>query len=68
MTLAASDGADAVVAGVATATTGLAELYRAQYAPMVRLAHLITGSNEVAEDLVQEAFVQIGRASCRERV
>lgn len=61
MTLAASDGADAVVAGVAPAGTGLAELYRAQYAPMVRLAHLITGSNEVAEDLVQEAFVRVHR-------
>jgi RNA polymerase sigma-70 factor (sigma-E family) len=28
---------------------------------MVRLAHLITGSNAVAEDLVQEAFVGLRR-------
>ena len=37
----------------------LDSLYRTHYAPMVRLAHLITGSNEVAEDLVQEAFVRL---------
>ena len=38
---------------------GVAELYRQEYAPMVRLAHLITGSNEVAEDIVQESFVKM---------
>lgn len=38
-------------------SVSLDSLYRTHYAPMVRLAHLITGSNEVAEDLVQEAFV-----------
>jgi RNA polymerase sigma factor (sigma-70 family) len=30
-------------------------------APMVRLAHVITGSNEVAEEVVQEAFVRLHR-------
>jgi RNA polymerase sigma-70 factor (sigma-E family) len=40
---------------------GLAELYRREYAPMVRLAHLITGSNEAAEDVVQESFVKMYR-------
>ncbi len=39
----------------------VAELYRREYLPMVRLAHLITGSNEVAEDVVQEAFVRMYR-------
>jgi hypothetical protein len=39
----------------------LAGLYRQEYAPMVRLAHLITGSNEVAEDVVQDAFVRMYR-------
>jgi RNA polymerase sigma factor (sigma-70 family) len=29
--------------------------------PMVRLAHVITGSNEVAEEVVQEAFVRLHR-------
>lgn len=40
----------------------LDDLYRDQYLAMVRLAHLITGSNEVAEDVVQEAFVRIQRS------
>jgi len=30
-------------------------------APMVRLAHVITGSNEAAEDVVQEAFMRLHR-------
>jgi RNA polymerase sigma-70 factor (sigma-E family) len=37
--------------------TRLASLFRAQYLSMVRVAFLLTGSNEVAEDLVQEAFL-----------
>lgn len=41
--------------------TSLEALYRKEYAKMVRLAHLITGSNEVAEDLVQESFVRLHR-------
>ena len=40
---------------------GVAALYRREYVPMVRLAHLITGSNEAAEDVVQEAFVRMYR-------
>jgi len=40
----------------------VAELYRREYAPMVRLAHLITGSNEAAEDLVQDSFVRLYRS------
>lgn len=39
----------------------LEELYRREYAAMVRLAHLLTGSNDVAEDLVQESFVRLHR-------
>jgi len=39
----------------------LADLYRREYASMVRLAHLLTGSNEVAEDLVQDSFVRVYR-------
>lgn len=34
-------------------------LYRAQYARAVQLAHLLTGSNDVAEDIAQEAFVRM---------
>ena len=41
---------------------GLVDLYRDRYGPMVRLAYLLTGSNEVAEELVQDAFVRVHRA------
>jgi RNA polymerase sigma factor (sigma-70 family) len=34
--------------------------YRDQWAKMVRLAWLMTGSRELAEDLVQDAFVHVG--------
>jgi RNA polymerase sigma-70 factor (sigma-E family) len=53
--------------GVAPAEAGeggrvtFAELYRAHYGPMVRLAYLLVGSNEVAEELVQDAFVRVHR-------
>lgn len=47
--------------GVLGRAEGVAELYRREYLPMVRLAHLVTGSNEVAEDVVQEAFVRMYR-------
>jgi RNA polymerase sigma-70 factor (sigma-E family) len=36
-------------------------LYADYRMPMVRLAHVITGSNEVAEEIVQEAFVRLHR-------
>ena len=35
------------------------DVYRAHRAPLTRLAHVITGSNAVAEELVQEAFVRL---------
>jgi RNA polymerase sigma factor (sigma-70 family) len=39
----------------------LAELYALQYLAMVRLGYLLTGSTAVAEDLVQDSFVQLQR-------
>lgn len=39
----------------------LADLYRQQYGPMVRLAYLLTGSNAVAEELVQDVFARLHR-------
>jgi RNA polymerase sigma factor (sigma-70 family) len=33
--------------------------YRASYARLVRIAHLIMGSNDVAEEVVQDAFVAL---------
>ncbi len=38
-----------------------AVLFREDYAKSVRLAHLLTGSNSVAEDLVHEAFARLHR-------
>lgn len=35
------------------------EIYRAQWAPMTRLALLMTGSRETAEDLVHDAFLRL---------
>lgn len=48
--------------GAPATADGVAELYRQEYGPMVRLAHLITGSNEAAEDIVQESFVKMYRS------
>lgn len=34
-------------------------LYRRRWAPMVRLAYLLTGTNAVAEEVVQDAFIAL---------
>lgn len=39
-------------------------LYRSQYQRLVRLAFLLTGSNAMAEEIVQDAFIKVrGRLS-----
>lgn len=43
------------------------DLYRDAYADMVRLAFLLTGSTEVSQDVVQDAFVAMHRAWARVR-
>jgi RNA polymerase sigma-70 factor (sigma-E family) len=40
---------------------GFEELFRAQYLSMVRLAHVMIGSNQAAEDVVQDAFIRVHR-------
>lgn len=56
----------ASVAPIAPAWPGaLVELYREDYARMVRFAHLLTGSTAIAEELVQDAFVQVWRGWAR---
>ncbi|MGZ8763578.1 MAG: SigE family RNA polymerase sigma factor [Acidimicrobiia bacterium] len=37
------------------------DCYREQFRPMVRLAFLLTGSAETAQDVVQDAFVRLHR-------
>jgi RNA polymerase sigma-70 factor (sigma-E family) len=44
-----------------------ADLYRDAYADMVRLAFLLTGSPEVSQDVVQDAFVAMHRSWSRVR-
>jgi RNA polymerase sigma factor (sigma-70 family) len=46
--------------GTKTATADFEVLYRAHYPPLMRLAYLLTGSNEVAEDLVHDVFLRAG--------
>ncbi|HEY3140816.1 MAG TPA: sigma factor [Acidimicrobiales bacterium] len=40
---------------------GFEALYRAEYAPLVRLAYALTGSLAEAEELVQESFLRCHR-------
>lgn len=40
---------------------GIEQLYRTERANMLRLAHLLTGSSHIGEELVQEAFVKVQR-------
>ena len=39
----------------------LRELYRSQFEPMVRVATALLGDRAAAEDVVQDAFVSVGR-------
>jgi RNA polymerase sigma-70 factor (sigma-E family) len=39
----------------------VADLFREQYRPMVRLAYLLVGSNALAEELVQDSFARVHR-------
>lgn len=52
-------GATSAVEAMVEVYRDPAELHRERYAPMVRLAALLCGSSEVAEELVQDAFVRV---------
>jgi RNA polymerase sigma-70 factor (sigma-E family) len=43
----------------------LIQLYRERYEPMVRLAYLMIGDRAAAEELVQDAFVNVHRSWAR---
>jgi len=53
--------AGAVVPAVPLDARSFESVFAEYRLPMVRLAHVIVGSNEVAEDVVQEAFVRLHR-------
>lgn len=55
----AAGGDEATDAPATDRRQRLLDLYRAERVGMVRLAHLLTGSPTVAEDVVQDAFVRI---------
>jgi len=48
-------------ASTQTAESSFDSVYRAERPGMVRLAHLLTGSNAVAEEIVQDAFLELHR-------
>jgi RNA polymerase sigma-70 factor (sigma-E family) len=54
MAMAAADDGSWVVEDVS-----FEDLFARHYGPMVRLAHLLVGSNAVAEELVQDAFAKV---------
>ena len=57
-----ADGGDDSLARVEPADiwpTRFVDLYRSSYAPMVRLAHLLTAADPAAEELVQDAFLRV---------
>lgn len=41
----------------------LGEWFAAEYGPLLRFAYFMTGDADVAQDLVQDAFVRIGRSN-----
>jgi RNA polymerase sigma-70 factor (sigma-E family) len=44
---------------VADGATGFEDVYRAAYHRMTRVAHMLTGHNDIAEEVVQDAFVAV---------
>ncbi len=64
--VAAGSGSASRLAG-RDAASGVEVLCRAQWRPMVRLAYLLCGDREGAEDIVQDAFVALSRRWDRPR-
>jgi RNA polymerase sigma factor (sigma-70 family) len=52
---------DEVFVDAAARPLTLEELYRSHFEPMVRVAFLLTGSQEAARDAVQDCFVKLHR-------
>lgn len=54
-----SEGARGETAPGLRGVSTFEDVYRGSYARMIRVAFMLTGSNEIAEDVVQDAFVQL---------
>lgn len=59
MTIPCEDPPAALTGRRGRAPNSFDDFFRVQYPPTVRLAHLLTGSNAIAEELAQDAFAQI---------
>jgi RNA polymerase sigma factor (sigma-70 family) len=57
----AGDAGDSPPVGVAFGATAFEDVYRDAYHRMTRVAHMLTGHNDVAEEVVQDAFVGLYR-------
>jgi RNA polymerase sigma-70 factor (sigma-E family) len=53
---------DAVAAEAVDRRTALSDLYRAEYRNLVRLATLLGGAQDAAEEIVQDAFVKLDQS------
>ena len=49
----------AEVGSISVARTGIVELYQAEFRPMARLAYLLCGDTQQADDLTHDAFVRM---------
>ena len=49
------------VTGAPVRAEGFLEVYEREFMPMLRLAFVTLGSNDTAEDVVQDAFVEVYR-------
>jgi RNA polymerase sigma-70 factor (sigma-E family) len=54
-----TDPAEPAASAAHPTLTTFEDVYHRHFGRMVRVAHLLTGSNEEAEDVVQDAFIQL---------
>jgi RNA polymerase sigma-70 factor (sigma-E family) len=56
-----NDAGNSPPGGVAFGATAFEDVYRGAYDRMTRVAHMLTGHNDIAEEVVQDAFVGLYR-------
>jgi DNA-directed RNA polymerase specialized sigma24 family protein len=61
-TISVAAGADPMAElAAAPVTAAFEHLFEVEYDRLVRVAYLVVGSNEVAEEFVQDAFIKVFR-------